>query len=223
MNKLSDKKYVAFFDLDHTILNVSSGALIIRYLSDKGFLRFKHQFHFVAATILAKARLITQHQAMSIIIRLWKNLSLSETIEGNEVFFQEYIVAQIRDGAQREISRHRTNNAAVVLLSASIPSICEKIGDYFDLDDILCTRLEIRNGIYTGKIDGRYCHGKEKAVQAELWCRSNGFSLKDAWYYGDDYEDRHILSIVGNPCCVTPDKKLAKLGLEKKWNIFDWH
>jgi phosphoserine phosphatase len=90
------------------------------------------------------------------------------------------------------------------------------------MDDVLCTELELAGGIYTGRMNGRYCWGKEKLSRAYDWCAKNSFMLKDAWYYGDAVEDRHILSAVGFPNCVCPDKKLLKLAAKKKWKVLMW-
>jgi len=91
-----------------------------------------------------------------------------------------------------------------------------------EIDEALCTELELNGEKYTGRLKGRYCWGKEKLYRASEWCKQNGFSLEDAWYYGDAIEDRHILAAVGHPNCVCPDRKLEKLALEKNWKILMW-
>ena len=222
MEKLYGKKYVAFFDLDHTILSVSSGAMLGKYLAEKKLLTLKHKFHFALAVILSKAHLITQHQAMSLVVKLWKNIPTANTVKSDDIFFQEYILGNIREDARKEINFHLSKNAAVIMLSASVTPVCIRVANHLGFDDVLCSELEIVNDIYTGSLVGRYCHGKQKTIRAKLWCETNSFSLKDAWYYGDDYEDRFILAAVGNPRCVTPRGKLKEFAARKNWEVLNW-
>ena len=220
--KKTDKKYTAFFDLDHTILRGSSGSLMWKYNTEHNVSGCKHKFYILMAVLLGRSRLVSHHTSMRIVAAMWKNVLKKDDDLHINLIFNEVISKYIRDDAKKEIEFHRASGAVIVLLSASISSICGQVKKHLDIDEVLCTELELDGEKYTGRIAGRYCWGKEKLYRASSWCKQNGFSLKDAWYYGDAVEDRHILAAVGYPNCVCPDRKLEKLALKKNWKILMW-
>jgi len=220
--KKTNKKYVAFFDLDHTILEESSGSLMWKYNIAHDIPSRKHKFYMLAAVLLGKSKLISQHTVMRIVAAMWKNVLKKDDDLYTDRVFAEVMSKHIRGDAKKEIEFHRVSGALVLLLSASVSSICGQVKKHLNIDEALCTELELDGEKYTGRIKGRYCWGREKLYRALTWCRQNGFSLEEAWYYGDAIEDRHILAAVGHPNCVCPDQKLKELALKKNWKILMW-
>lgn len=213
-------KYAAFFDLDCTVLGVSSGAMTVKYLKDRGLFDRRIQAAFLASRVLGG---LNPYWAMALLVwLLWRGRSVSETIERDRLICGEYIFPCIRPQAEAEIRRHKRAGGAVVLLSASVDTVCGCIGSHLHLDGVLCTVPEKQGDIYTGRIEGRYCYGREKLARAQSWCSAWGISLADCWYYGDSAADRFVLEAVGNPVCVTPDKRLSRLASQRGWQICRW-
>jgi len=53
------------------------------------------------------------------------------------------------------------------------------------MDDIICSELEVKDGVLTGKPKGNLCYGNEKLVRLREYCEKNNTDVDDAWYYGD--------------------------------------
>jgi len=117
---------------------------------------------------------------------------------------------------------HNSNGGCTVILSATTRYLSELIKEHLGMRDIICSEMEVADGKYTGMPLGNYCYGEEKLIQAEKYCAKHGFDLKDAYYYGDSASDMPILEAVGNPMCVTPDKKLEKIAIQRHWTILRW-
>lgn len=117
---------------------------------------------------------------------------------------------------------HKAAGARTVILSSSLFPICRAVADHMGIDDVICSELEVENGLLTGKPKGNLCFGNEKLVRLKAYCEKNNSPLAEAWYYGDALVDAPALGIVGNPVCVNPDKKLKKLAIEKNWTIYLW-
>jgi phosphoserine phosphatase len=69
---------------------------------------------------------------------------------------------------------------------------------------------------------GKICYGNEKLLRLEKYCEKVNSKISDAWYYADSISDLPVLSIVGSPVCVNPDRQLRKRVKEKNWLIFNW-
>jgi HAD superfamily hydrolase (TIGR01490 family) len=121
-----------------------------------------------------------------------------------------------------ELKMHRDNKALTVILSSSLVPICKAVAEYLEMDDIICSELEVRDGFLTGKPKGNLCYGNEKLVRLREYCKKNNTPVADAWYYGDALVDQPPLSIVGHPVCVNPDKKLRRIAKENNWKIYCW-
>jgi HAD superfamily hydrolase (TIGR01490 family) len=136
--------------------------------------------------------------------------------------FREVLVPSIHPEVKNEINLHKGKNAGIVILSSSLAPVCRKMAEYLEMDDIICSELEAVDGILSGKPEGKFCFGEEKAVRLKQYCEKNNSNLHEAWYYGDSISDLPALSIVGNPVCINPEKKLAKIAKTNRWKIYYW-
>ncbi|MCU0821557.1 MAG: HAD-IB family phosphatase [Spirochaetes bacterium] len=158
-----------------------------------------------------------------VIIRKWADkysgVSEQETIDISNKWFNEIVVHHFRESILSEIKFHKENNGRLVILSASTPYICRPVKEYLGLDDIICTELEVREGLFTGRLKGKYCHGKIKLERALEYCTKNALDIESAYYYGDSIADRFVLEKAGSPVCISPDWKLKRLAERSGWRI----
>lgn len=195
---------------------------MVRAMKDRKLLKPSHSLRFLRAVIPYRLGLISSYRAMEIIVGMYRGATLEETLDHNTVLFNDYLKNDIRPDAVRELEMHRSRGGKTVLLSASTDFVCSRIAEYLEMDGVLCTELEVIDGVLTGKLSRRYCHGEEKLIRAEEYCRENGYSLENAWYYGDAWADRFILGAVGNPRCVTPSPRLQREAEKLSWEILNW-
>ncbi|MDY6932724.1 MAG: HAD-IB family hydrolase [Spirochaetota bacterium] len=211
---------VAFFDIDNTILDTSSGKLIIKYSYQNGLIpHSKYIVNMLIAFLHGTGLLNTEY-----VINKWamksKGLPEKMLIDYSKGCFNDVIIHHIRGSAIEEINS--LQNVRTVLLSASLSYVCYPIGEYLKIDDILCTELDAQDGLLTGRLMGKYCYGREKLNRVEEFCKTNGFTLDDSSYYADSFADIYVLERVGTPICVTPDKRLRREALKRGWKIYDW-
>lgn len=221
-NRLKNKKYPVFIDVDRTILSVNSGTSMILASAREGILAYRQLAEAVILTILHKSRIITSEKIISRIARFFAGKIETEIIDFSDRLFAGSLAASIRPGAFAAIEYHRGKNAELVILSASTNYTCTPLTRELNISNMLCTEMDVSNGIFTGKPKSGYCFGLEKLNRAALFCKEQGYDLRDAWYYGDSISDIHILEAVGNPRCVVPDKKLKKIAKKRGWEIEDW-
>ncbi|MGB8357639.1 MAG: haloacid dehalogenase-like hydrolase, partial [Bacteroidales bacterium] len=86
-------------------------------------------------------------------------------------------------------------------------------------DNILCTVMEVTDGVFKGSAENKFCLEDEKRIRLLQYCELRNYSLDEAFYYGDSISDLSALEVVGNPVCVEPDRKLFRIANEKGWRI----
>ena len=63
--------------------------------------------------------------------------------------------------------------------------------------------------------------GPEKARVIREHARSKGYDLDECFAFSDSYSDVPMLSVVGHPAAVNPDKRLVLLAKAYSWPTFD--
>ena len=98
----------------------------------------------------------------------------------------------IRTEAQKAIDQYRTEQATIAVVSASAENW---VKPWCDQNGIIClaTRLDVNDGIITGKIRGRNCYGDEKVCRIREHFNLSDFSEVIA--YGDSHGDREMLAL----------------------------
>lgn len=222
-NKLKGKSYIAFFDLDDTLITSNSGKHLVREARTKGMMSLHDMIRALWMSFLYKFNLVDTEKIIAGMLQWLNGVPVKKINElASEVFLKK-MIRTITDEARSEILWHRERNAATVILSSALYPVCQAVAGHLDIDDIICTQLETVDGKYTGKPAGMPCFGKEKATRLIEYCEKNNNKVEDAWYYGDSFSDFPALWIVGTPVCINPDRKLLKAAKKNNWKICRWN
>lgn len=215
-------KYLVFFDLDRTITPTISGRIIAKAAYSKGMLSRKVVMNALFNSFANRLRM-RDHLSIINDMLNWVNGIPVLSVEAlcAEVFACIIKPSIYRD-AIKEIEMHRSEQAKIILLSSSLEPICSLAATHLGMDDIICTVLDVKNGLYTGMTKGAPCFGKEKLIRMKDYCEMNNSRPEEAWYYGDSGSDIPVLESVGHPVCINPDRRLKKTALRRKWKIYQW-
>jgi len=210
-------RYAAFFDLDKTILTITSGRVLAMEAYRKGILTKTHLIKGVFSDILLKSAIIKPERIMLNMATWLKGIEVSEIEAFCLRMYGEILSHHVRDEIRKEISTHKERGGTTIILSAAIPEICKPVQADLKMDAIICSKLETQEGIFTGKPAGPYCFGEEKLTRITAYCAENNLNLDEAWYYGDSVNDIPVLECVGYAVWVPGNKKLEKRALHESW------
>lgn len=215
----TDHRYVAFFDLDKTILSINSGSVLVREAYKKGLLSAADLLNAIYLSILHKLHLRDTALIVSGMGKWLKGVSVDEVTELSEHVVKEHLINAIRPEMNSEIEFHKRNNAEIVILSSVMIQICKPLGIHIGANDIICTEMDIVDGFFTGSAENRFCFEDEKRVRLVQYCDVKNYNLSEAWYYGDSIDDLSALEVVGHPVCVYPDRKLSRIANNRDWRV----
>ncbi len=109
----------------------------------------------------------------------------------------------LRSDVATRMRWHQEQGHVVILVSASLGAYLHPLGDLLEVDAVLCTELEEKDGLLTGKLVGQNCRGKEKASRVQKWCQESGIATEDLVYaYGDSSGDTELLELFSEPTWV---------------------
>ena len=122
-------------------------------------------------------------------------------------FANEVYNGWMREDVAHRFRWHQEQGHVVVLVSASFDTYLAPLGDLLEADAVLCTRLEIADGVATGRLDGPNCRGAEKVRRIAQWCEESGLTLESVEYaYGDSTGDREMLELARHSFFVAKEE-----------------
>ena len=111
-------------------------------------------------------------------------------------FYQKRVKKFLRKSALDEIRKHLENGADVSLVSASPEDWLWPFTEEYGIN-LIGTRLEVKDGIYTGKIVGPNCRKAEKVNRVKEVYDIEKYS--DIYAYGDSRGDKEMLEMSNHP------------------------
>jgi putative phosphoserine phosphatase/1-acylglycerol-3-phosphate O-acyltransferase len=224
-NSDSGKPVVAFFDLDRTLIaGYSIVALAwerVRHGLSRGELR---QSVKILRDAIRQKHAPQGGKSGDTYQRLVHQLSKSlegiseETLtELGEQAYRNTLSRALYREAISLVEAHRAAGHHLVIVSAASHYQVAPIARVLGIEDICCTRLEVRGGKFTGKAVAPMCYGEGKTMAARRVCRRVKASLKDCWFYSDSSDDLPLLRAVGNPVAVNASDKLGVQARANNW------
>jgi HAD superfamily hydrolase (TIGR01490 family) len=223
--KEQSKLAAAFFDVDNTILRGSSSFLFgksafeRKFFSRKDFWRFAwHQFLFIwkgennnkLSALKDRALVLIQGQRVS---------DLQELVD--EVY-DKHIKLKLWPETVRLAKDHIKQGREVWLVTAAPQELGDVIAHELGLTGAIGTKVERKNGILTGKLVGKPIHGPQKRKAILALAKDRNLSLKRSYAYSDSQNDLPMLTAVGHPVAVNPDKMLTRYAKAADWPIYDF-
>ncbi len=141
-------------------------------------------------------------------------------IEVGEEVYHKNLAAAIYPEARELVAAHIAQGHTVAIISAATPYQVEPIARDFGIGHVMCTRMEVENGIFTGNIIQPACWGEGKAHAAKKLANDFNLDLSKSFFYTDSAEDLPLLEIVGNPRPTNPDARLSGLAFKNDWPVY---
>ncbi|RNF83098.1 HAD-IB family hydrolase [Montanilutibacter psychrotolerans] len=107
-------------------------------------------------------------------------------------YAHDVLSTQLRPEALERIQWHRTQGDTIVVVSASLDMYLDEWCAQHDLA-LICTRMEARDGVLTGRYHLGDCTGEEKARRVRELYRLDSYPV--VYAYGDTHEDRQLLDL----------------------------
>lgn len=143
--------------------------------------------------------------------------------EGQEIFrwvTDQALVPALRPDVAEVLRQHQAEGHQVILVSGAFEELLACLGERLGVQHVVGTRLELKNGRYSGRAI-KPCFGPDKVVLLTELLDRTGLEVdfRQSFAYGDGIFDVPILELVGNPIAVYPDSQLRDYASQKGWQI----
>jgi HAD superfamily hydrolase (TIGR01490 family) len=210
----------ALFDLDNTLLDVSSGQLYARYRYRHGQMSRQELARVVWWGILSGLGLLDMRDLIPKLLSQAAGDDEREMRRLCDRWFVEDVVPHVTEAGSQQVAHHRVQGHVLALVSASTQYVVEPMAAYLGFPgQFVCTHLESKDGVLTGNIIPPPCYGQGKVVWAERFAAQHDVDLSASYFYSDSVSDLPLLERVGHPVAVNPDPRLRRLARKRGWPI----
>ena len=220
------QKRAAFFDVDNTLIHGSSLYFLGRGMYQRGFFTKADISRFVLANL--RFRLTGKENKEEII--KFQNAA-TDFIGGHGVaeieaigqeIYDEFVSPALWQGTIDIAGAHLANGEEVWLVTAAPEDMAILIANRLGFTGALGSKATIKDGKYTGTLEGNLLHGAEKAVAITKLAADRNFDLSQCYSYSDSHNDLPLLRAVGKPNAINPDAILQLRAMSEGWPIHEF-
>jgi HAD superfamily hydrolase (TIGR01490 family) len=214
----------AFFDLDKTVIAKSSTLAFGRPFFNGGLINRRAVLKTAYAQLVfslagADAQQMERLRAqLTTMVTGWDAATVHDIVRET---LHEIVDPLVYAEAADLIEEHRAAGREIVIVSSSGAEMVEPIGEMLGVDRVVATRMVTADGRYTGEIE-LYAYGENKAAAMRELAAEGGYDLADCYAYSDSITDLPMLSAVGHPTAVNPDRGLRRAALERGWPVLQF-
>lgn len=210
----------AFFDLDGTLLTPPSLEWrFIGYLLAHDEINAAHVGFWIARFV--KAILRNPHAA----------------IEGNKSYVSGVRESLATDWANtlnteplpffasgiERVAWHLGQQHKVFIVSGTLEPLARAVPQFLPGPVTICaTKLEVRDGLWTGQLVGEHIYLQAKARAVRCLAAQHNLDLLRSYAYGNRIDDLAMLESVGHPVGVNPSPRLERAVLKRGWQTCNW-
>ena len=219
------RRRLALFDLDHTLLPLDSdyewGEFTIRigWADREEFGRRNKAFYedYVAGRL-------DVHDYVRFATEAIRQRGADAAARAHAQFMREVIQPALRDEARALVQRHREAGDELLIITATNEFVTRPIAQALGVEQLVAVELERGDdGWITGGIRGVPSMREGKVRRMEQWLAEHnlGWTDVESTFYSDSMNDVPLLEKVDHPVATNPDPRLRTLASQRGWRILD--
>jgi HAD superfamily hydrolase (TIGR01490 family) len=218
---VAEPRAAAFFDLDRTLMAGSSGIYFARAAFESGMISRRRLARDLAENLRFRLQGSTDERADAVRKRV------GEMIAGVPVRELERLTPRVLVGVLPRIYPqmlqraydHQEDGTPIYIVTAALQEMADVLARVLVFDGGIGSRLEVQDGIYTGRAGGPFNYREGKVASIAQLAEREGFDLSASYAYSDSESDLPMLRAVGHPVVVNPDAELTQIAKAEGWEI----
>lgn len=216
-------KVGAFFDVDRTLLAGFSATAFFRERLLSGRMGPGEALETVRGTLGYALGRTGFSGMVSAATAAYRGLSEESLEELGQEVFDKHLATQIYPESRALVRAHQDRGHTVAIVSSATRYQVEPVARELGVEHVLCTRLEVEDGVFTGGVVKPTCFGVGKLRAAENLADDHDIDLDESFFYTDSIDDLALLENVGRPTALNPDARLAQIAKERRWPVRRFH
>lgn len=208
---------LAVFDIDGTLVSGSMERAFARHLFGKGLIGPRRALAYTWFTL----RHLRRHGLL--VAQVNKAYLAGLDAAELEALAARWVAGSLGgrlfEPAVTRLRWHTERGDSTLLLSGTLDWLARPLARALGVEQVLATVLDVDGGRCVARLPLRHAFGAAKAKLAEQHAREHGFDLADTFAYANSRHDLALLSAVGRPVAVLPDRKLLEAAHARGWEV----
>ena len=213
---------IAFFDLDHTLLDGANGNLVVKYMVKTRRMGVDAIWKAVKFTVLYRLNRLPREEVYRWTFRECGKYSMDELVAMLDESYEQYIMPRLFAEGAECLRQHKARGHHTVIATAAGEYMSEKVRVQLGADDKIAAIAAVRDGRLTDEVEMPMPFSEGKETLARRYAEDRGVSLDDCWFYSDSLADVPLLQAVGHPVAVNPQRGLKRIAEERGWPVEYW-
>lgn len=212
----------AFFDVDNTLVCGSTTIIFGKAAFSGGAIRRRDIWRFAYEQIMFIRRGEKNSKMADFkdrALSITKGHPIAELMGIMPEVYANEIKPRLWPGTVKAVKEHLALGHEVWLITAAPQELAQQIANDLGATGALGTIVGHKDGVLTGELVGDPLHGQAKRKAARKLAKDRNISLKRSYAYSDSVNDLPLLTLVGNPIVVNPDKPLKRYADAAGWDI----
>ena len=214
---------LTLFDLDNTLLSGDSdhgwGEFVVRHrLVDVDDYRRRNQRFYDDY----KAGKLDQMAYQRFSLEPLTRYSPVELERWHARFMDETVRPMMSPASRALVGERLAAGDLVAIVTSTNRFITEPIARAYGIEHLIATNPEMREGRYTGEVEGLPAFREGKVRRLDDWLQQRGTrrqKFDETWFYSDSINDLPLLEHVSHPVAVDPDADLKAIAEQRRWPI----
>ncbi len=143
------------------------------------------------------------------------------TPEANRLI-EQLVVERISVTGRQRLQHFRDQGFGILLMTGAPDFLATPLARLLGADALICARLEIRAGRYTGRVLGLHPYGRRKKQLLLEKQAALGLDFSASVVFANHRADIHHMELFACPTAVNPTPALKRLALRRGWPIEYW-
>jgi HAD superfamily hydrolase (TIGR01490 family) len=215
------RRAAAFFDLDRTLMAGSSGIFFARAAYEAGMITRGRLLGDLYQNLRFRLRGSTDDWADAVRRRVGEMLAgvAVRDLQRMSPRVLAGVLPRLYPQMLERAYRHQDAGRPIYIVTAASQEMADLMAHVLVFDGGLGSRLEVRDGRYTGRPDGPFNYREGKVHSMRELAAREGIDLAASYAYSDSESDLPMLRAVGNPVVVNPDPELARIAAGEGWEV----
>jgi len=209
----------AFFDMDKTLIAENSASLYMKHRYEIGEVSRWELAQGLGAYLRYKVGVLDLRAWTKSMMAEFRGRREVELAEEGRRLFDGLVRDTIYPEAADLVAEHHARGHTVAIVSGATRYIVEPMANYLGVGHILYTRLEVDNGLLTGRVVEPICFDEGKIFWVQQLIEDQEIDLARSYFYTDSVTDLPLLDLVGHPVVTNPDPMLYRTAVRRRWPV----
>lgn len=209
----------AFFDMDLTLVAANTVWLYVRHLRREGYAGRRDLARALYWSLRYRLGSVELDRVYGDAVAAMAGRPEETERRLCRGSFERVVRHRISPQGRATLEAHRARGHRPVLLTGSTAYAALPVAEACGVTDVVCTELEVADGVLTGRFVPPLCYGAGKVELAGRFAAAQGIDLGRSYFYTDSHTDLPMLLAVGHPRAANPDRRLRREAERRGWPV----